>query len=273
MENKTLSPSALSTIDDYIRFTIGAAVCSVPYFNNNSAKRRASLSVFVGKGSPREIHEEVESILMMIRTSPGSFTSESLKKILTESGIGIDCSGFAYHILNAECESRGEKSLSSHLKLTQVTGIFSKITAFTNPVRHVGVRTFAHEANSRSITLSEIQPGDIITMLAGPDEKDRNHILVVHEVEYRDVQRAPTANTTPSSSRSIPVKIYYSHSVAYPTDGKYSTGIKQGVIEISDITKPITEARWIENRMEGSDNLMYVRAHKSITDLRRLKWW
>jgi hypothetical protein len=94
-------------------------------------------------------------------------------------------------------------------------------------------------------------------MLSDVEGNERNHILVIHQVEYQNF---------------IPYKIHYSHAVAYPEDGIYGTGIKQGTIEISDIHKPITEQIWIENGKQGEANRIFVRAQKSKTEVRRLKW-
>jgi hypothetical protein len=258
METKTLSQSSLSILDQYLHFTVGAAVCAIPYFNNNTAKRRGSLPVFIGKGSPQEIREEIETLALKQKIDQNKVTSEILKMTLVDAGIGIDCSGLAYHMLNAENRERLKTPLTKHIKLVQATGFFRSITASFNPVRNIGVRTFAHDTNSLTVPLSDIRPGDMITMLAGPDEKDRNHILIVHKVEHHD---------------SRPVKIYYTHSVAYPSDGKYNTGVRLGIIDISDVSRPITEAQWIEQSGQDTGNTLLTRAAKSQTEIRRLKWW
>ncbi len=257
MNTKTLSNRALSVIDQYLNFKVGTAVCSVPYFNNKTSKLRAALAVHAGKGSPKEIFEETEALLIKAHTTAESLTTDSLKKLLTDNNIGIDCSGFAYYILNAESEELQKGSLGKRLTLVQATGFLGKFISSFNPVKNVGVITLAHDKNSHVVNLKEIQPGNSITMLNDAEDGERNHILIIHQVEYQNF---------------IPYKIHYSHAVAYPEDGIYGTGIKQGTIEISDIHKPITEQIWIENGKQGESNRIFVRAGKSKTEVRQLKW-
>ena len=126
-----------------------------------------------------------------------------------------------------------------------------------NPVKNIDVETFASDKNSYIVALKEIQPGDMITMTKSQEESSRNHILVIHQVEYQNF---------------VPVKIHYSHSFAYPTDGVYGTGVKQGYIEIVRPDDNVVEQRWLENGKEGEDNRIFQRALKSKTELRRLRW-
>lgn len=257
MNTKTLSNRALSVIDQYLNFKVGTAVCSVPYFNNKTVKMRGGLAVHGGKGSPKEIFEEVEALLVKAHAAPSSVTPDSLRKLLVDNNIGIDCSGFAYYVLNAESEETGKGTLDKHLSFVQANGFFGRIISSLHPVKNSGVITFADNKNSRTIPLAEIKPGDMITMLSDVEGNERNHILVIHQIEYQNF---------------IPYNIHYSHAVAYPEDGVYGTGIKQGTIEISDIRKPITEQIWIENGKQGEANRIFARAQTSTTELRRLKW-
>lgn len=257
MNTKTLSNRALSVIDQYLNFKVGNAICSIPYFNNKTTKVRAGLAVNSGKGSPKEIFEETESLLVKAHATKDSLTSERLKKILTDNNIGIDCSGFAYYVLNAQSIELGKGSLDKHISFVQASGFFRKVMASLRPIENIGVLTFANDKNSRVIPLKEIQPGDIITMLDDAEENERNHILVIHQVEYQNF---------------IPYKIHYSHTVAYPEDGLYGTGLKQGTIELTNLDKPITEQIWIENGNQGQSNRIFIRAKNSKTEVRRLMW-
>ena len=100
MDIKQISQKALDTIDEYKNFKFGKAVCSIPYFNNKRVGARMAFRVAVGKGSARDIYEEVEQKTFKEKIDAGSFIADSLKKYLVDNNIGIDCSGFAYYILN-----------------------------------------------------------------------------------------------------------------------------------------------------------------------------
>lgn len=256
MTSASLSTRALTVIDQYLRFKIGSASCSVPYFNNKTTLSRLALRVNVGKGSPHDIADEVQSLIVKSHAAIDSLTSESLKKVLVDENIGIDCSGFAYYILNAESLENKKGSLSKRLAFVKCRTLFDKVRCALRPVENCDVATFADEKNSSAITTGDVTSGDVITMLDNKDEGERDHILVIHQVDYQD---------------SAPVKIYYSHAVAYPEDGVYGTGIKQGTIDVIDANKPITEQAWTENGKTGDANRIYSRAQKSKTELRRLR--
>jgi len=258
MNTKVLSNRALSVIDQYLHFKFGSAVCSVPYFNNKTVKARAALRPYVGKGSPEEIREEVEGIALKHHIKPDLIADDSLKKLLVDEGIGLDCSGLTYYVLNAESEEAGKGSLSRHISFIHAGGAVGRFMSKLNPEKNIDVATFADPKNSRAVLLKDVQPGDMVVMMGGPEVSERNHILVIHQVEYQNF---------------IPTKMHYSHAVAYSTDGVYGSGIRQGEIEITDPNKSIIEQRWTENGKEGLDNFIFTRAQKSKTEIRRLNWF
>lgn len=246
MEHKSISPESQAIINSYKNWTLGPATCSIPYFNNRHLGLRGGLPAEVGKGSPEKIREEAEHIAFIKRIDVQSFTNESLKHFLVDYSLGVDCSAFVYYVLNAE----------DHLTFPYAEGLFRKFRAKTQPVKNADVKTFAHEKNSKIISLQELQPGDIITMIH--NEISRNHIIVITEVDYEN---------------SKPRTIHYAHSIAWPLDGVYGHGVREGTIEIMDLNKPIQEQQWIENGKTGNDNHSQERARESTTETRRLHWF
>lgn len=242
MNTKIISESTLNIIDQYKNFKIGNAICSIPYFNNKTTARRAGLRVEVGKGSPKEIYDEIKQKAFEQKIDINLFTSESLKKFLVDNNIGIDCSGFAYHILDLSSKS---------LSFPFAKGIFGKLKAKMRPVENTDVATLAHNKNSKIVSISEIKPGDIITMI----NDERDHILVINQIEYQNFK---------------PITIHYVHAIAWPTDGEYGHGIHEGRIEILNIEKLIIEQRWTENYKTGIENYTFSKAQKSQIELRRL---
>ena len=258
MNTKTLVNRSLSVIDEYIHFKVGTAVCSVPYFNNKTVKARAALRVYSGKGSPRDIFDEVQTLAVQTHSSIDLITDESLKKLLVDSGIGIDCSALAYYVLNAESEARGSGALDKKLSFADQGGFFSKLRSALRPVENCSVVTFCHDKNSHPINLADAACGDMITMRDDIGEAERNHILVIHQIEYQNF---------------VPTKIHYSHAMAYPEDGIYGSGTRQGTIEIADKNAPLTSALWSENGSPEGAAHVFNRANKSKTELRRLNWF
>ncbi len=246
MEIKNISNQAQGIIDQYKNFQVGSAVCSIPYFNNKTRGTRAGLRVEIGKGDIKDIHNEIIQKTLEQKIDTQLFNSETLKKFLVDNNIGTDCSGFVYHILNEESKQRNKGTLDVNLNFSFKKGLFNRIKAKIRP-------TFADDLNSKIISLSEVEPGDIITIMNG----ERDHILVVNKVEYEN---------------SKPITIYYAHAIAWPTDGEYGHGIHEGKINIASYEQPITEQKWVENDKSDEENYTFARAKKSHTELRRMSF-
>lgn len=260
MNTKTLSSRAASVIDEYMHIKVGDAVTSVPYFNNKTTNKRAGLRTYIGKGSPKDIFDEMESIIVKEHLSNSSLADESLKKILVDNNIGIDCSGFAYYVLGAESIENKKGQLDKHLKFIRCKGLIGKIKCSLRPVENCDVATFRDDRNSRVINLENIAPGDFIAMTNSddPSDNERDHIIVIYQVEYQNFK---------------PFRIHYVHAAAYPEDGLYGTGVRQGEIEIFDTNSPIVTGRWTEGGKTKENNRLFVRASRSNTEIRRLRWW
>ena len=255
MTTKLLSKTALDTIDQYLHFKVGNAECAVPYFNNKRLMLRNAFRANVGKGNPKEILDEVEILGLKEKIKLENWTNESLKKFMCDQNIGIDCSGLAYYILAAENKSRGLGLLRSHLAFPFDKGL-RRLVAKVRPVENTDVLTFAHTNNSNVVNLKDVQPGDFITMTGA--ESERNHILIIHRVDFQD---------------SAPSSIHYTHSIAWPDDGQYGHGVRQGLIQIIDFSKSLIEQNWIEKEKTGAENPTRSRALISKIEIRRLKWW
>lgn len=206
---------------------------NIPYFNNRRTGVRAALPVEIGKGSPREIHEELEFILKKNKLDRNAV---DIKKVLVDNNIGIDCSGFAHHVLK-----------KTNYSFPYAGNILRRLIAKFRPVANIDVKTFAHNSNSKLISLRDAQPGDIITMI-GNGDASRNHIVVIDQIEYQN---------------DIPSVIHYAHSMAWPSDGQYGHGFHSGKIEIINIEKPITDQIW-------SEEYTKERAQQTTCELRRL---
>lgn len=210
----------------------------------------------VGKGSPSEIRDEVQAILIKDHVAVQSLNNDALKKILTEHNLGIDCSGYAYYVLDAMSQETGNGRLNKHLNLLSKKSPIAKMRAYLRPVGSVNVKVFASDLNSRVIALKDIQPGDIITMMS-TGEDERNHILIVTAIHCD----GPTLKS-----------FDYTHAIAYPEDGRYGTGVKEGVIMITAPDQSILAQSWTESGTADGAKRILERAQNSTTEVRRLKW-
>jgi len=257
MSTSSLSKSAQEVLEGYDHFRIDPATCSVPYFNNKKIGRRFSLRAYIGKGSPAEIREEVSSLFIKDKIDIGTLNSSGLKKFLINNNLGIECSGFVYHVLDAENRSRGLGPLGKKIRLVNL-GFLSRIFRTFRPAENCDVTTFASDRNSLIVPPSKIKAGDMITMITSKEKGLTNHILLITGVNENNEGK---------------IVAEYAHAAAYPEDGLEGTGIKKGTIEIAISNQNLADCLWIENGAENQTNRIYRRALASKTELRRLRWF
>ncbi len=213
---------------------------------------RAGLRVMIGKGSVDDIVEEAMLIALREKIDLKKLDANGLKKFLVDSHLGIDCSGLAYHILDAELKSRGLGGLNKHLRFPFIKNPFRKLLTLFRPVESAGVRTISHEQNSVEIKLSDIKPGDLVVILGAGEKQDRNHVLIVHEI---------AGVPTPYQGEGCrgEVAIHYTHSMQWSSDGEHNHGVRQSEIEITDKNKNILEQIWFE-----PEALNYARGAREV---------
>ena len=245
MLTKTLFKSAQDVIYNYLHLPFSGHDINCPYFNNERARAHAGLRALIGKGSVEDIIEETQIIARRDKINLSVLTNEQLKQFLVNNNIGLDCSALVYYVLDAELQARGLGPLKKWLKFPFAKNPLRKLLAQLRPVENVGVNTFAHDSNSHAVSLSEIQPGDIIILLNTGQQHNLNHILLVHEVN--DL-------TVPSFSKEGLGGVHYTHSFKWRTEGKYNHGVRQGIITIIDPTKPLVNQIWEEQGKRGEEN-------------------
>ncbi len=255
--SSTLSQPALDIIHKYLHLPIGDKFVSCPYYNNRRQKVRGALRVLVGKGSPDDITEEAMIMSMREKIPLGLLSEQQLKEFLVNHGLGIDCSAFAYYVLNAELLARKKKTLGSVLQFPPTLNLLRIILRTFRKVENTDVSTFTNERNSHTIAIEDVQAGDMITMLDTGQDASRNHIVIIHEVE--------------TNTKNIPTVIHYTHSLEWRTDGKYQHGVRHGKIVLTHPKKSLVDQQWIEQDKEGKENETLERATSArILELRRL---
>lgn len=74
---------------------------------------------FSGKGSPRQIQEELDSILTDYTDE--LHNSEEARYLMLRNGLGVDCSGFAYHVLSALLKETADSDLAQELAVDKTS--------------------------------------------------------------------------------------------------------------------------------------------------------
>ncbi|MBI2990411.1 MAG: hypothetical protein HYY51_04495 [Candidatus Magasanikbacteria bacterium] len=253
----TLSDKTLGLIENYEHLKWGRFTISCPYINNKRAKLRAGLGVMIGKGSPQEIIEEAELLALQKNIPLEEFKPEQIKQFLVENGLGVDCSGFAYHVLEAESVARGKAKLKKQIRLASSINPLRNLIKNLRHLENTNVETLADSKNSVEILLSEIRPGDMIVILKSGTDQMRDHIAIISSVEYAD---------------GLPISLEYVHAQRWSTDGLYQHGARRGIIKIQDLTQNLLKQTWIEQGLSGDKNETLRRAKnaKSLS-IRRLR--
>ncbi len=210
-----LPQQAQDVIHQYAAIAAGAHAIACPYFINKRRKRKMQVPALVGKGSPREIEEEIRILAKRRRRDLSSMSAEEVKRFVREEGIGIDCSGFAAHVLRAYVREEKGKDFFREL-FFPAKGIRSWIARRISPVRHISTAVISHPKNSAPVPLRQIAPGDLIFTKGG------SHVLVVSEVERKG---------------DMPVRVSYWQSREWDA-------VRKGEIRIYDASLPLHEQEW-----------------------------
>lgn len=257
MTTHTLSPQALATIDQYLHFAVGPASVAVPYYNNRRNKVRAGLRVTVGKGSLSEIQEEVDIICLKGYIKKETLTEESAKKLLVDNGIGIDCSGLVYYVLNSEYQAVKKGSLKSHIRFPKTFNLFRALIRRWRVIENINVELLASDLNSQVIALSDVMPGDLITIIDAGYAGTVDHVMLVESVE---------------KAGDLVVNIHLVHSFAWSSDGALHHGVRRNEIHVHDISKPLLQQEWVEQGKSGKENETFKRAMEAKrVEIRRMK--
>ncbi|HEY0908346.1 MAG TPA: hypothetical protein VGE35_03300 [Candidatus Paceibacterota bacterium] len=253
VETAAIPTNARAVIDAYLALPVGTKP-SCPYYNNRRFKNRGGLRVMIGKGSPAEIVEEATIMAKLARTDIQTLATDKLKQFLVENGLGVDCSGFAYHVLNALALETKGKGIASYVTSMR-SGFIGSILARLRPAENLGVNSFRNDKNSSAISAADAKPGDIVTFIGTGKDKTYNHILVITAVERSENG----------------IRLSYAHSYAWPSDGLYDTGVREGDILIRD--NDILAGTWKERSVTGADNYTYQSAADAKeVSVRRLKF-
>ncbi len=251
----TLHEETKQMIRAYANLAIGQVHVRTPYMNNRRLGLRGALGVLVGKGTPTEIEEEVVIMALKEHINLNDLTPELATRFLIDHKLGVDCSGYAFHLLETELYARHKKKLSHVIHLPLIKNPFRRIFAKMQCVKNVGVRTLAHAKNSAPVLLKNIQAGDMIVALQIKKDPARHHLLLVTDVV----------------ADNYITEIRYTHSPEWTIGGQYGHGVRSGLIRVTNLEKPLLAQIWEEGGMTVEENGTYLEyASAETIDIRRL---
>lgn len=252
----SLPQAVLDVLTSFTSLQIGNVTIPCLYYNNKRQQIRAGLRVSIGKGSPTEIVEEAEILASRDGIKLNTLDEDMIRMFLHKHHLGIDCSAFAYYVLDALVQYNTHKPLKSYLQFPYANSLLRRLLSRLRPIENTNVKTLAHESNSTEIKLADVQPGDIITVLEGGRDHAWYHVLIVSDV---------------TNEGNRPTALTYMHAYQWSTDGQYHHGVRSGSITIKDSTTSILDQTWTELGKIGIDNETFRNSQKARTvQLRRL---
>lgn len=189
----------------YTHLPLGGKEIVCPYWMDDIKK--GIWGVLGGKGKPEEIVQATKKAALEQKLDLGVCSEEEILFFMKKNKIGVDCSGFAFWMLDEADREKGGNGIADDIPNSQ--GKFIKARA--------SVQMLTDPLVARDIKLDQIAPGDMIRLKKG------NHIAVV-------VETLLEKNTK---------SIVLAHS-------SLNSGVCQFLIKVVDSQKGLKEQNWSE---------------------------
>jgi len=208
--------------DSYTRLSIDGKEIVCPYWMNNLEK--GIYGPLGGKGKPLEIVQAVVRESKRENIDLNTFSPEEILLFMKMKGIGVDCSGFVFWMLNEFDIEKGGNGISDDIPGAK--GLFTQ---------RASVKMLTNENLCRLINISaDIKVGDMLQIRRG------KHIAIIFSIVKED---------------GVVKEITYAHC----SSGKYTkiSGVHLGKIIITDSSKGLEYQKWEETTPEGDSYKKY----------------
>ncbi len=221
----------------YTHLPLGGKLVRCPYWSN---RQRIFLpDAFKGKGTPKEITQTTLETAKKEKVDLSKLSSDEIRKFMEHYRIGVDCSGFVYHLANALDKQRSGKGIDDYIQGVRGKGV-RKVNAFC----------LTNEKNSVPIKkVKDIKVGDFIRFQGG------KHIAIILRIK--------------KNTDGEPKEIVYAHSGILSA----VTGVHSGRILVTDSKKDIKEQKWPEKSRKGYDFKGKYFFKQEDDGIKRLKIW
>lgn len=226
MESNTLSPAEKKlqqTAKWYVNFEVEGKKVPIPYILGYGRWQFHRTS---GKGSPQAIRDEVVTIARQKNFDLKRASEKEIYFFLKQNKIGIDCSGLAFHLLDAYTRERLQKPLATFLlRKPGIIGKIEKNVLSFQRHRRISAATLTSDLNSFTIPATkDIQIADLIRI-----HQDEDHVLIVTSV-------------TKDEEGEV-AEITYIHSSHLKTRKQ---GPHYGTIQVHNPTLGLEAQQWLE---------------------------
>lgn len=226
MKILTAPKEVLELIEEYRCLKICSKCVNTPYFINTL--HRHDLRSLVGKGLPEEIQNEVLIWAKLRGIDICKLSESEIRNFMQKEGIGIDCSGFVYHVLDRWAKVSYNRSISKFLKYPE--GLKTRLAVWIRPAINTSADTMTNNVNTEGVSLKDVRPGDLLRLKA---LTRGDHIAIVVEVKLK--------NDTPD-------EIVIAQSTQHYNE---ENGIKFSTIKINNPSKSLLEQTWLDIDKDG----------------------
>ena len=226
--------------DEYIDFEIERKIISVPYSISKEGEKRAigelssagvtgRFANFGGKGTPQQIKQLVLEAAKEESFDFKNATEEKVVNFMIDHGIGVDCSGFVYNILDHYLKATKKISLDTIiLRYPGIAGKIERLLLQKNRIRRSSAATLTSDLNTvKIVKVKDMKPGDMLR-LTHSDWKGK-HIAIIIEVNKNYILYAMTSQYTKTQ------------------------GARFGKILILEINKGLEAQKWLESTKTGKN--------------------
>ncbi len=213
----SLPSRVIRLLDHYLCLKLGHQCVPCPYWADDLIHHRFP-TPGGGKGTPEEIETLTHNLAKKSHLDLSNLSVSDIRRFMRRQHLGVDCSGFAYHLLNAFDQAQSRQGLAGKLTLTPGG----------NPLNQDRYRIdadyFTRSENSYPInSITASKPGDLIRMIRG------KHLLVILEVKPDQITYAHSSNLTKT------------------------TGVHLATIKLINPEKDLSSQKWHELTRKGEN--------------------
>lgn len=237
-------PILTKATKEYTEFEVAGKRVQIPYHiarDQQAREQKWKLWKFSSKGTPEQIHQELEKTASKVGFDLKEATALEINKFMTDYKIGIDCSGFVYHVLDPLVKAKTGRGIGSWVsRFKGFVGAIEKFILSYERVRRIGTKDLARDLNSVPVMkIENIIPGDLIWHAAkhlDENKRRRRHVIVVTSLEVDDTSRELR-------------RINYAHSARET----FPSGPHFGTLDVINPHDWLDKQKWEETMTNGAN--------------------
>lgn len=225
----TISAEAQAVIDQYLNLNLGGKTMPAVYHINSGHIK--DLRVMVGKGTSTEIEMETKIWAQLKGLDLMQMDQDHIRQFMRQRSIGVDCSGYLFHIFDSWLKASRQRGLAHQLKFVRPS-LWFKLKLRLRPAENIGADMMTSDLNSAAADYAEVQPGYVIRSNSILQNVD--HIMLITKVARNQDGEL--------------LWFEYTHSTYHFGT---ANGVRIGKIAITNAKKALAEQDWQERDANG----------------------